>query len=138
MPLGHALEHFGRLKQLLPPFDQGTSALVDDLHERGLAERTLLIVMSEFGRTPKISPNAGREHWGKSYSIMLSGGGIRNGQVYGQSDRVGALPVQGRVYQTADLTATVFHCLGIAERELPDPTGRGMPISTGKPMFELF
>lgn len=132
-------DNFRKLKQLCPSFDQGTSALLDDLQERGLAKRTLLVIMSEFGRTPKISANAGREHWSKCYSIVLSGGGIRDGQVYGQSDKIGAYPTHGRVFQTADLTATIFHCLGIdPHTEVADQAGRPLPISTGRPMSELF
>jgi hypothetical protein len=132
--------NFRKLKdEMLPPFDQGTSALIDDLHGRGLAERTLLLVMSEFGRSPRINPQAGRDHWANCYSILLMGGGVRPGQVYGQSDRIGAFPLRGRVFTTADVTATVYHSLGIDyQGEFVDPTGRPLPITTGKPMSELF
>src|SRR5262249_11075935 len=92
-------DNFRKLKhQLLPPTDQGTAALLDDLHQRGLAERTLLVWMGEFGRTPKINKDAGRDHWANCYSLLLSGGGVRPGQVYGQSDRTGAYPLRGRVF----------------------------------------
>ena len=119
--------------------DQGVSALIDDLYDRGLAERTLLIVMGEFGRTPRINAQAGRDHWSKCYSLLMTGGGIRPGQVYGQSDRHGAYPSQGRVFTPADLCATVYHCLGVDHRaEVTDQTGRPVRITPGEPMAELF
>jgi Protein of unknown function (DUF1501) len=133
-------DNFRKLKnQLLPPMDQGTSALLDDLHQRGLAERTLLVWTGEFGRTPRINKDAGRDHWANCYSLFLAGGGVRPGQVYGQSDRTGAYPVSGRVFTPGDLCATVYHCLGIDPRtELTDPLGRPLPICRGEPMRELF
>ena len=124
---------------LLPPLDLAASALLDDLHDRGLSERTLLIVMGEFGRTPRINSKAGRDHWEHSYSILLSGGGVRGGQVYGRSDRTGSFPIQGRVFSPADLCATVYHCLGIdPHAEVTDQTGKPLRVSTGTPMNELF
>jgi hypothetical protein len=133
-------DNFRRHKdELLPPMDQATSALLDDLHQRGLAERTLLLWMGEFGRTPKINPKAGRDHWANCYTIMLSGGGIRPGQVYGQSDRTGAFPLRGRVFTPGDICATVYHCLGIDHHtELNDAQGRPLRITHGEPMVELF
>jgi uncharacterized protein (DUF1501 family) len=132
--------NFKKLKnEMLPPFDRGVSALLDDLSQRGLSERTLLVVLSEFGRSPRINPNAGRDHWANCYSILLTGGGVRPGQVYGESDKIGAFPRRGRVFATADLTATVYDCLGIdPHTELIDPGGRPLPVSTGEPMTELF
>lgn len=132
--------NFKKLKnEMLPPFDRGLSALLDDLYDRGLNRRTLLVVMSEFGRSPKINPNAGRDHWSNCYSIMLTGGGIKPGQVYGQSDKIGAEPHQGRIFSTADTTATIYHLLGINHHaELTDQTGRPLAITTGTPMVELF
>jgi len=132
--------NFKKLKdEMLPPFDRGLSALLDDLFDRGLNERTLLVVMSEFGRAPKINSNAGRDHWSTCYSIMLTGGGIKPGQVYGQSDKIGSHPLKGRVFSTADTTATIYHLLGIDHHaELTDQTGRPVPITTGEPMVELF
>ena len=133
-------DNFRKLKhQLLPPMDRGVSALLDDLHERGLSERTLLVVMGEFGRTPKINKDAGRDHWHHCYSVMLSGGGIRPGLVLGQSDRQGGYPVHGRVCTPADLCATVYHCLGIDHRsEMTDQTGKPVPLTRGEPIRELF
>jgi hypothetical protein len=132
--------NFRKLKdEMLPPFDRGLAALLDDLRDRGLSERTLLIVMSEFGRSPTINKNAGRDHWANCYSILLTGGGIRPGQVYGESDKIGAFARRGRVFSTADTTATIYHCLGInPHAEVTDPAGRPMRITTGEPMNELF
>ncbi|HEY2252448.1 MAG TPA: DUF1501 domain-containing protein, partial [Planctomycetaceae bacterium] len=81
---------FPRHRQLIPPADQGFSALIEDLEARGLLESTLVIAMGEFGRTPKINNNAGRDHWPDCYTVVLAGGGIRGGQVYGASDKIGA------------------------------------------------
>jgi uncharacterized protein (DUF1501 family) len=133
-------DNFRKLKnQLLPPLDQSLSALLDDLTQRGLGERTLLVVMGEFGRTPRINKDAGRDHWHHCYSVLLTGGGVRPGIVLGQSDRRGAYPIQGRVCTPADLCATVYHCLGIdPKREMTDPGGRPLPLSRGEVIRELF
>jgi uncharacterized protein (DUF1501 family) len=132
-------DNFRKLRdRLLPPMDQGVSALIDDLYDRGLAERTLLIVMGEFGRTPRINAKAGRDHWASCYSLVLTGGGVRPGQVYGNSDRCGAYPSQGRVWTPADLCATVYHCLGVDHRaEVTDQTGKPVRVTPGEPMGEL-
>ena len=133
-------DNFRKLKnQLLPPLDRGLSALLDDLTQRGLSERTLLVVMGEFGRTPRINKAAGRDHWHHCYSILLSGGGVRPGVVLGQSDRNGAYPVQGRVCTPADLCATVYQRLGIdLSQEMTDLGGRPLPLTRGTPIRELF
>jgi uncharacterized protein (DUF1501 family) len=133
-------DNFRKLKnQLLPPLDRGLAALLDDLGQRGLARRTLLLVMGEFGRTPRINKAAGRDHWHHCYSVLLTGGGVQPGVVLGQSDRNGAYPVQGRVCTPADLCATVYHCLGIdLSREMVDPGGRPLPLTRGTPIRELF
>jgi uncharacterized protein (DUF1501 family) len=133
-------DSFRKLKhQLLPPLDQGLSALLDDLTQRGLSKRTLLIVLGEFGRTPRINKVAGRDHWHHCYSVLLSGGGIHSGLVLGQSDRQGAYPIQGRVCTPADLCATVYHCFGIdPKHEVLDSGGRPLPLSRGEPIRELF
>jgi uncharacterized protein (DUF1501 family) len=133
-------DNFRKLKnQLLPPLDRGLSALLDDLTQRGLSKRTLLVVMGEFGRTPRINKDAGRDHWHHCYSVLLTGGGVRPGLVLGQSDRRGAYPIQGRVCTPADLCATVYHCLGIdPKREMTDPGGRPLPLSRGEAVQELF
>jgi uncharacterized protein (DUF1501 family) len=133
-------DNFRKLKnKLLPPFDQAASALVDDLHQRGLAERTLLVVMGEFGRTPKINDKAGRDHWSNCYSMLMAGGGVRPGLVYGASDRTGAYPARGRVFTPADLCATVYDRLGVDPRaEVADQAGKPVVVSRGDPMAELF
>jgi hypothetical protein len=116
---------------LMPPMDLAYSALLEDLAERGLLDETLVVWMGEFGRTPKINKNAGRDHWGSVFSVALAGGGVRGGQGYGASDRIGAQPQDGLV-RPQDLTATVFHCLGHrADTEMRDALGRPLPISRG-------
>src|SRR5207237_5255505 len=83
--------NFAKLKgHLIPPADQALSALVEDLDQRGLLDSTLVVVVGEFGRTPKINKNAGRDHWPDCYSVLLAGGGVRGGAVYGSSDKSGA------------------------------------------------
>lgn len=133
-------DNFRKLKhQLLPPLDQGLSALLDDLRQRGLSKRTLLVVLGEFGRTPRINKAAGRDHWHHCYSVLLTGGGVRSGLVLGQSDRQGAYPSQGRVCTPADLCATVYHCLGIDPKHaVVDSGGRPLPLSRGEAIRELF
>jgi hypothetical protein len=122
-----------RLKTvLMPPFDQAYSALLEDLIQRGRLEETLVVCMAEFGRSPKINPAAGRDHWGYVYSLALAGGGVRGGYVHGASDKAGGHPRDGRV-QPHDLTATVFHCLGYRpDTEIRDTLGRPLPISRGE------
>jgi hypothetical protein len=122
-----------RLKNnLAPPFDTAFSALIEDLHARGLLEETLVVCMSEFGRSPKMNSSGGRDHWGHVFSAALAGGGIRGGQAYGSSDRIGGFPRDGMVLPQ-DLAATIFHCLGLpASTEMRDALGRPMPISRGQ------
>ncbi len=130
---------FGRLKNdLLPPADQAASALIDDLSCRGLLEGTLVIVMGEFGRTPKINAAAGRDHWPNCYSIVLAGGGVRGGITFGTSDNQGAHPETDAV-TPADLAATLFWRFGIdPTRELFDLTGRPYKLADGQPIAALF
>lgn len=122
-----------RLKNaLMPPMDQAYSALLEDLSERGMLEDTLVVWMGEFGRSPKINASGGRDHWGHCFSVALAGGGVRGGVVHGQSDRQGGYPLDGRV-EPQDLSATVFHCLGIdPETTIRDPFGRPLTITTGQ------
>jgi uncharacterized protein (DUF1501 family) len=127
-----------RLKELMPITDQTLPALVTDLKERGLLDSTLVVWAGEFGRTPKISGNGGRDHWPSCYSIALAGGGVKGGYVHGRSDKLGALPTEGRV-TPEDLAATMFHALGLdPETEIRDAQNRPLPISRGKPVVELF
>jgi hypothetical protein len=121
-----------RLKShLMPKMDLAYSALLEDLADRGLLDTTLVVWMGEFGRTPKINANGGRDHWGPVFCATLAGAGVRGGQLIGQSDRIGAYPLDGRVLPQ-DLAATVFHCLGYPARtEVHDTQGRPLSISRG-------
>lgn len=117
---------------LLPVMDQVYSALIEDLAERGLLDETLVCWVAEFGHTPKFNARAGRDHWGRVFSIALAGGGIRGGVVHGASDRLAAEPLSD-VVQPADYLATVFHCLGFApDTVVHDLEGRPHPISRGR------
>ncbi len=128
-------KNFSRLKNtMLPTFDRAASALLQDLHDRGRLEETLVLVLTEFGRTPKINGAAGRDHYPNVYSVALAGGGIRGGQVYGSSDALGAFP-RDNPCTPADLHATLFQSLGIdPQAEIHDPLGRPFPISDGRPL----
>ncbi len=130
--------NFTRLRRdLLPPFDAAASALLSDLADRGRLDETLVVILTEFGRTPHINRNAGRDHYPLCYSVALAGGGIRGGQVYGSSDRIGALPAE-HPCEPNDLHATIFHALGIPlDATLSDLAGRAFPITDGRvlPLF---
>jgi len=114
---------------LLPTLDRAVSSLLGDLAARGMLERTLVAVMGEFGRTPRINANGGgRDHWNFCYSLMLAGGGIKGGYVHGASDRIGARPSLNPVVP-ADIIATIYHCLGIpADLELRDRLNRPLTL----------
>ena len=130
---------FGRLKNhLLPPFDLGMTALLEDLAERGLLDETLVVWCGEFGRTPKINRGGGRDHWGMCQSALLAGAGVRGGQVYGSSDGSAAYAAELPV-SPDDLAATALHALGIPpDREMRDAQGRPLPLCTGRPVLGLF
>jgi hypothetical protein len=98
--------------ELLPPTDAAFAALVEDLEARGLLDETLVVLLGEFGRTPRFNRNGGRDHWPHCFSVVLAGGGVRGGQVHGSSDRIGAYPTAGAV-SPQDLLATLYHCLGV-------------------------
>ena len=118
--------NFKKLKDpLLPQFDAACSSLLTDLAARGMLDRTLVAVLGDFGRTPKINKNdAGRDHWNYCYTVMLAGGGVRGGLVYGASDKIGAFPAD-RPRSPADIIATMYQLLGIDHRqELHDSLGR--------------
>lgn len=124
----------------LPCLDEALSALLIDLEERGLLERTLVVVSGEFGRTPRINQNQGipgRQHWPFCYSAILAGGGIRGGMVYGESDKIGAY-VKDKPVRPQDLSATIFHALGVPYESRLTKDGVSRPLSTGQPMLELF
>ncbi|REJ92225.1 MAG: DUF1501 domain-containing protein [Planctomycetota bacterium] len=115
----------------LPGLDQTYSALINDLQDRGLLDETLVVVMSEMGRTPRVNGNAGRDHWTQCYGALFAGAGIRGGTVYGASDSQAAYVTDNPV-STSDICATIYHCLGIDyETRVPDPTGRPTPIDHG-------
>jgi hypothetical protein len=126
-------QNFKQLKdRLVPQVDRPISTLLGDLHARGQLDETLIVWSSEFGRTPKINGNAGRDHWGPCNSIWLAGGGVQGGQVYGSSDKQAAYPADSPV-GPADVTATIFHLLGIDPHTLVhDREGRPLAISQGR------
>jgi uncharacterized protein (DUF1501 family) len=128
----------GMRKRLVPPMETAFVALLDDLSERGLLDTTLVIWMGDFGRTPIINKDAGRDHWPQCYSMVLAGGGIRGGQVVGESDSTGAHP-KTRPVGPADIHATVFKALGYDSRAITYYTadGRPMLLSDGHPIDEL-
>ena len=98
------------MKSRSPQMDQGLSALIEDLKQRGQFDDTLLVITGEFGRTPKINSKAGRDHWGSLSPLVLAGGGLNMGQVIGQSDKIGGSPLSDPI-STAALTATILHTL---------------------------
>ena len=115
-------------KRLLPPLDQTLSALVEDLAERGLLGSTIVYCAGEFGRTPKINKNAGRDHWARSMAVVLAGGGIRRGYAHGSTDAHGMAPATDPCTPD-DVSATIFHCLGIdPHKELTTATGRPIQL----------
>ncbi|GIX03358.1 MAG: hypothetical protein KatS3mg113_0364 [Planctomycetaceae bacterium] len=131
---------FDMLKRFycLPALDRAASALLEDLHVRGLLQETLVAMFGEFGRTPQINKTGGREHWGPCQSAVLAGGGIRGGQLYGVSDRQGGYPIRDPV-SPEDLLATIFHTLGVdPATEINDSEGRPQRISQGTPITALF
>ena len=132
--------NFNRLKRdLLPPLDRGVAALMDDLYETGMIDDVMVVVMGEFGRTPKVdSKNAGRDHWAACFSGAFFGGGVRAGQVLGQSDKTGAFPITVP-YSPDDMGATIYHALGIDPHlEIRDRQDRPVQLNRGKIMHDLF
>ena len=125
-------------EDLIPPFDLAFTALMSDLEREGRLDDTLVVVAGEFGRTPKVTlKTAGREHWSNVFSVVLAGAGIRGGQVYGASDKIGGFPGD-RPVSPGDLTATIYHCLGIEPRtEVHDQNGRPFFISSGNPIADI-
>lgn len=132
-------DNFNQMKnRLVPPMEQAFAALLDDLSDRGLLDSTLVVWMGDFGRTPVINKEAGRDHWPQCYSMVLGGGGIRGGQVIGESDATGSHP-RLRPIVPADIHATIFHALGYDPGHtlyhLAD--GRPMALSDGSVIREL-
>ena len=137
-------DNFGRLKnRLLPPLDQGVAALLDDLEATGLLDDTLVLMLGEFGRTPKISTrprdvNAGRDHWAPCFFGLFAGAGVQPGQVIGKSDKIGAYPIT-TPYSPDDVGATVYHVLGInPEAEVRDRQSRPVQLNRGQVIRALF
>ena len=128
----------GAFRGQMPPFDKAFAALINDLDQRGLLNSTLVMVTSEFGRTPKINRDQGRDHWPKVFSIALAGGGIKRGQIYGSSDATASEPNQDPL-TVEDLATTVYNQLGIvADKELMAPGDRPIEIvDGGKVVTEL-
>jgi uncharacterized protein (DUF1501 family) len=128
---------------LLPQLDQGLHALLDDLEASGQLRETLVVVMGEFGRTPKISnlpgqPIPGRDHWAHVYSAIFAGAGVRGGQVIGQSDSTAAYPIT-RAWSPADVCTTIYEALGVdPEAELLDPLGRPNRLLNGNVIDPLY
>ena len=122
---------------LLPNMDQGFSALLDDLEQRGLLDETLVVWLGEFGRTPKINSKAGRDHWAACNTVVLAGAGLPGGMVHGASDAQAAFPASNPV-QPEDLAATIYTLLGVpTETLLSTPAGRPVPLTTGQPLQPL-
>ena len=120
----------------MPALDQGLSALLGDLSSRGLLDETLVMVSSEFGRTPKVNKDAGRDHWPKVFSVMLAGGGIKGGMIHGASDSTAAEPDRDAV-SPADLATTMYRLMGIvSDKELMAPGGRPIEIVDGGNLIE--
>jgi hypothetical protein len=133
----HAL-NFQELKQrLMPSVDRPIAALLGDLAQSGLLEDTLVVWNSEFGRTPKVNGNAGRDHWGPCNTVVMAGGGVPGGQVYGATDKQAAYPTANKVTQD-DIASTIYHLLGLhPETEVIDRLDRPHRIALGEPIYDI-
>ncbi len=123
-----------------PMYDQAYSALIQDLHDRGMLDSTMVACLAEFGRTPKVNPAGGRDHWPQCYTCYFAGGGVQGGRAIGRSDPIGGVPAE-RPTDPAEVIATIFHSLGFdLETDLPGPAGRPFPlVNFGKrEVTELF
>jgi uncharacterized protein (DUF1501 family) len=127
-------------KLVAPNFDQAYSALLEDLTDRGLLDKTMVLAMGEFGRTPKINPAGGRDHHPGVWTIVMGGGPLKGGRVVGESDELGYIP-KTRPVTPGEVAATIFKGLGLdPHKELPGPQGRPIPLAefSLKPIEELF
>jgi uncharacterized protein (DUF1501 family) len=127
-------------QQRLPQLDQGISALVSDLKMRGMLDDVVLVWMGEFGRTPRINQDVGRDHWARSWSTVIGGGGLKNGQAIGATDKDGTSVADGsKAYLPGDIWATVSHALGIPLNTVhTSKRGRPMKLANGgTPIQEL-
>ncbi len=139
-------QHYPLLKDsILPMFDRGFSALLDDMADRGLLDETLVVAMGEFGRTPKVgqitssagADRNGRDHWPHCYSVMFAGGGLPAGTIFGSSDRHAAYPASDPV-TPEDIAATIYQIMGIpVDTFLKDPLDRPLALTTGTPIKAL-
>ncbi len=129
-------DNFNAVRQLSTDLDAGWATLMRDLDEHGLLESTTIIWMGEFGRTPQINPNAGRDHFPRAWSAVLAGGGIAGGQAYGQTTEDGMEVVDGQINQL-DLLSTLCGALGVAGKANISPSGRPIPIADGTPVKEV-
>ncbi len=139
----HARNDDGHRDRLCPPLDRTLSVLLDDLHERGLLDTTIVLAMGEFGRTPFVNPDRGRDHWPNCWSLAISGGGLRAGLTVGASDETGA-NVAGKATSMGDVFATIYKAMGVDwTKEYETPVGRPIKIAnslddqTGEPIREL-
>ena len=132
-------DNFKSMKtRLLPRLDAAVSGLVQDLSDRGMLDQTLVVVLSDFGRTPKVNPSAGRDHWSTAGVALLAGGGLRPGVAVGQTDALAEQPTEAPYY-TEDVAATVYHCLGIPlDTTHQTPDGRPVQVNyDGRVIREL-
>jgi hypothetical protein len=130
----------GMKANVLPMYDQAYSALIEDLSQRGLLDDTLVCNLAEFGRTPRVNPAGGRDHWPQCWTVYFAGGGVKGGRVVGRSDSIGGAPAE-RPVDPAEVVATIFHSLGFnLETKIPGPGGRPFPlVDYGKrEIHELF
>jgi hypothetical protein len=121
-----------------PSFDTAFAALLTDLEERGLLDSTLVVATGEFGRTPKLNANGGRDHWAAAWTAIVAGGGTRGGRVIGRTDAKGTEPTD-RPVTPQELVATIFHAMGVApDATIPGPDGKPVAVYPGQPVAELF
>src|SRR5678815_5364863 len=123
-----------------PMFDNAFSSLLEDLQNRRMLDNTMVVAMGEFGRTPKVNPAGGRDHWPQCWSVYFAGAGVKGGRAVGKSDDIGAYPTE-RPVQPKEIVATIFHALDLdLDAHLPGPQGRPFPLVDfgTKPITELF
>jgi uncharacterized protein (DUF1501 family) len=124
--------------QRLPMLNKGMGTLVRDLTDRGMWKNTALVCMGEFGRTPRINQNAGRDHWARCWSVVVGGGAIKGGQIFGATDKQGTDVKGDEVASVGDLFATIYKGLGLdPTQQIRDNLGRPLPIADGKPIKAL-
>ena len=133
-------DNFEQMESKIPVLDQALSALLHDLETEGMLDSTLVVVATEFGRTPKITNNGGRNHFPKAFSYLIAGGGVRGGQVYGKTNETGSSVIEDKV-SGPDFNATIAHAMGINhEQTLMSPNRRPFKLGgkEGKPLTKLF